>query len=83
MVADQVVKPRASQDEINKHFIDTFPEEKRKAIVRKIDWRLPPFLALLYSELRNFVSSIKEATADPDQCCPIWTGRILRMPKSR
>lgn len=31
-------------------FIESFPEKKRKAIVRKIDFRLPPFLALLYCE---------------------------------
>jgi len=29
-------------------FYDTFPEDKRKAMIRKIDIRLVPVLALLY-----------------------------------
>jgi len=29
-------------------FYETFSEEKKKALLRKVDWRLVPFLALLY-----------------------------------
>lgn len=29
-------------------FYETFPEDKHKTLLRKVDWRLVPFLALLY-----------------------------------
>lgn len=40
--------PKGTQHDADVLFVETFPEEKRKAIVRKLDWRLPPVLASLY-----------------------------------
>lgn len=37
-----------AEDLNNIAFVDGFPEEKKRAIVRKIDMRLPPLLACLY-----------------------------------
>ncbi|OAA65554.1 major facilitator superfamily transporter [Niveomyces insectorum RCEF 264] len=39
---------KGSQFDADVQFVETYDAAKRKAIVRKIDWRLPPFLALLY-----------------------------------
>jgi hypothetical protein len=41
---------KGAQHDIDLQFIESFPQEKRKAVLRKIDFRLPPFLALLYRE---------------------------------
>lgn len=48
-VADHDEVTKGTQYDADVQFIANFPEHKRKEIVRKIDWRLPPFLALLYS----------------------------------
>ena len=47
---------KGTQYDVDVQFINNFPEDRRKAIVRKVDWRLPPFLALLYcrSSRRDF-----------------------------
>lgn len=38
------------QPDADVQFVEGFPQEKRKAILRKIDFRLPPVLVLLYCE---------------------------------
>lgn len=48
----------------NISFVDNFPEEKRKAVVRKIDWRLPPFLACLYRGCSVSIKPKREALSD-------------------
>jgi hypothetical protein len=49
---------KGGQHDIDVQFIENFPQEKRKAILRKIDLRLPPFLALLYRKPHLLALSI-------------------------